>query len=293
MGSVEVRPPAVAGQFYEADPERLREGIEKLLAKLPAREGTGKLVRAAILPHAGYVYSGATAVATLAQARGGSYKRAVVIAPSHRVGFEGLATAPYKALKTPLGEIPVDLEAQELLLSSGSPLVRQIVQAHAREHALEVELPLLQTLLPPMPVVPLICGQLSVESAEAAAQALAPLWRRDSLWLVSSDFTHYGESFGYVPFSSNVQERLRDLDLGAAEEAAALDLEGFDSYVRSSGATICGESPIKVLLAEASSAVKAGERLSGRIADYSSSGELTGDWSHCVGYAGLLFEESL
>ncbi len=293
MDSVEVRPPAVAGQFYEADPKRLRDGIEKLLAEIPPRKGEGKLVRAVVMPHAGYVYSGPTAVKTLAQARGASYKRALVIAPSHRVGFEGLATAPYKALKTPLGDIPVDLESVELLRKSDSPYIREMLQAHAREHALEVELPILQALLPSMPVVPLICGQLSIEAARAIARELAPLWNRETLWMISSDFTHFGQSFGYIPFASNVQERLRDLDLGAVEEAASLDLEGFDSYVKRTGATICGESPIKVLLAAASAALAAGEPISGRLADYSNSGESTRDWSHCVGYAGIVFEESL
>lgn len=289
----EVRRPAVAGQFYEADPKRLRDGIEKLLAQVPASgDGRKRLVRAAVMPHAGYVYSGPTAVKTLAQARGGAYKRAVVIAPTHRVGFEGLATAPYKAYSTPLGEIPIDNEAMELLRKAECPYVRELVQAHAREHALEVELPILQTLLPPMPIVPLVCGQLSVEMARELAVALAPLWSHDSLWIISSDFTHYGASFGYVPFTSNVQNRLRELDLGAAEKAANLDLEGFADYVRATGATICGESPIKVLLAEASRAQASGERISGRMADYSSSGDSTGDWSHCVGYAGIVFEET-
>ena len=293
MNNVEIRPPAVAGQFYEADPKRLKESIEGFLAEIPPhKHDSSKVVRAIVMPHAGYAYSGPTAVKTMLQAKGGDYKRALVIAPSHRVAFEGLASARYKAYKTPLGEIPVDSEAAELIRGANCPYIRDILQAHAREHALEVELPILQTLLPAMPIVPFICGQITVDSAKIIATALAPLWNRETLWIISSDFTHFGASFGYMPFSSNIPNRLRELDLGAVEKVTAFDLAAFDDYVKSTGATICGESPIKVLLAAASDSLEAGAKLSARLADYSNSGESTGDWSHCVSYAGIVVEES-
>jgi MEMO1 family protein len=291
MPDSETRPPAVAGQFYDADPIKLKAGIEGLLEGLPKTKGAS-LVRAVILPHAGYVYSGPTAVKTLATAIGGNYGRAVVIAPSHRIGFEGLATAPYKALSTPLGDVPVDCDAMAPLLDNDDcPFIRELRQAHAREHALEVELPLLQTILPPMPVVPLICGQLPFGIVNALAKALLPLWNRETLWVISSDFTHYGESFGYVPFRGNVEGKLRELDLAAVQRILEFDLEGFNSYIEATGATICGKSPIELLLAVAGKALASGERLSARLVDYSNSGESTGEWSHCVGYAGIAIEE--
>jgi len=291
--AAETRPPAVAGQFYDSNPEKLNALIEQYLAKAPAPAADGRRVRAVVMPHAGYVFSGRTAVATLAAARGATYKRALVIAPSHRVGFEGLATCSFKAFRTPLGDLQVDEEAVALIRASGCRLVMDIPQAHAKEHALEVELPMLQAMMPPMPIVPLVAGQLSIESAKAIAEVLKPLWTPDTLWIVSSDFTHYGQSFNYVPFNTDVPERLKALDLGAAERITDFDLEGFAEYLRRTGATICGESPIKILLALAAPAKAAGEKLSARVVDYSNSGELTNDWRHCVGYAGIAFEEKL
>ncbi len=293
MGNADVRAPYVAGQFYEAEPSKLRRGIEALLSSLPEGWGekAGALTRAVILPHAGYVYSAPTAVKALAYARGRSYKRILLLAPSHRVPFAGLATASsFKIYRTPLGDMPVDAEAVDALLSSGCPYVREIPQAHAHEHSLEVELPLLQEMLPSSPIVPLICGQVDGEAAASLASALLPLWNRDTLWVVSSDFTHYGSSFGYLPFRRNVEEELRKLDLGAVAKIEAIDPEGFSNYVESTGATICGAAPIRVLLETAS---RSGGRLSAKLADYSNSGSLTGDWSHCVGYAGIALSEGI
>jgi len=288
MGVSEVRQPCVAGQFYEADPSKLRRTVQRLAAELPALAATAPFPRALILPHAGYVYSAPTAVKALAAARGRSYKRILLLAPSHRVPFGGLASAPFKAYKTPLGEMPVDMEALKSLMASGCPFLREMPQAHSHEHSLEVELPLLQELLPPAPILPLICGHVGDEEASSLAAALKPLWSRETLWIVSSDFTHYGDSFGYVPFRKDVEESLRKLDLGAVSKIEALDPKGFSEYVESTGATICGAAPIRVMLELAS---RSGERLSAKLADYSNSGALTGDWSHCVGYAGVVISE--
>jgi hypothetical protein len=258
-----------------------------------AKQPSSGRVRAAILPHAGYVFSGAIAARTLALAQGFPYKRALVLAPSHRVAFEGLACAPYNVFRTPLGDIPVDGDALETLKASGSELVGELLQAHAKEHSLEVELPLLQELLPPMPIVPLVAGQLDVAAAQALADVLLPLWNPETLWIISSDFTHYGKAFDYMPFpEAKAKDGLRALDLAAADRIASLDLIGFSEYIKRTGATICGESPIKILLAEAALAKAGGAKLSCELACYANSGELTNDWSHCVGYAGMVLREN-
>ena len=283
-----VRKPSVAGQFYEADPQRLKAHIAHLLSNAGDPEPLPGRVRAVILPHAGYVFSGETAVKTALSAQDGGYKRALVLAPSHRIALRGLALADYESYATPLGEMPLDTQAIETILASGSPNIQSLNQAHAHEHALEVELPILQTLIPGLKLIPIICGHVNPDTAISLAETLKAYWEPETLWVISSDFTHYGASFGYMPFRDNVKENLRKLDLGAVARIEELDLNGFADYINDTEATICGANPIMVLLAMIS---RGGGGIKAKLIDYITSGDKTGDWNHCVSYAGMAFHQ--
>jgi AmmeMemoRadiSam system protein B len=285
-GCSEVRPPAVAGQFYEGDPTRLQAHLEKLRVEIGKVDASPN-VRALILPHAGYVYSGRTALHGMLRAAAGKYKRAVVIAPTHRVPFQGLALCSYKAYGSPLGDVNIDVEAVKTLCGYRLPMLQTMDRAHDNEHALEVEIPLFQNVFGDLPIIPIIAGQIDSNLARKLAESLKPLWAPDTLWIISSDFTHYGHSFGYVPFKSDVQEKLRELDLGAADLIMKCDLDGFARYIEETGATICGRAAIMVLLA----AIEGHGEINGELVEYSTSGELTGDWSHCVSYAAIAFND--
>ncbi|OGV58121.1 MAG: AmmeMemoRadiSam system protein B [Lentisphaerae bacterium GWF2_52_8] len=285
-----IRKACVAGQFYEANPKLLRDEIRKLAAEAKiAHAPNAAPLRAAILPHAGYIFSAASAIKTLLSAPIPEYSRALVIAPSHRVPFRGLALCSQGAYETPLGQIALDTEGARQILNAKSPFAQFLDLAHENEHALEVELPLLQELCPPKILLPLICGHLDVSSAHAVAELLLPFWEPQTLWIISSDFTHFGNSFGYLPFQSDIRENLNRLDLGAAELIANIKLEDFDAYLERTGATICGANPIMILLAVLENVRKTGEKIKGKVAAYSNSGELNGEWSHCVSYAGIAF----
>ncbi len=281
-----VREPAVAGQFYDANPQRLRTEVEKMLSSAGAAQGGGH-VQAVILPHAGYVYSGKTAARTLKTASGGKYSKAVVISPSHMFPFEGIVSSSFKAYRTPLGSISVDTETVGKLLSSDTSYISEMTEAHVPEHSLEVELPFLQVLFPEISIIPFICGQITAESADEIAGALAGLVVPDILWVISSDFTHYGRSFGYRPFTDNVPEKLRELDMGAVEKILSLDFNGFSDYVQKTRATICGANPIRILLKTLEKAAHKGASFAPELVEYTTSGEMTGDYSHCVSYAGI------
>ena len=284
-----VRRPFVAGQFYEADPTRLAASIDRMYREcgvVPLSQPEKPSIRALILPHAGYVYSGPTAVKTAARIKGCHYRRVVVIAPSHRVAFRGLALSGYTAYATPLGPIPIDTAAVAALAARRDPLLRRLDAAHEGEHALEVELPILQRMLPEFELLPFICGDLDNTAAKILAEQLLPYWNEETLWVISSDFTHYGRSFGYVPFTSEIKEHLRELDLGAADRIVKLNLADFTDYIETTGATICGWNPIRVLLATIAAS---GQAIHAERTDYTTSGDLTGDFSHCVSYAGFVF----
>ena len=283
-----VRQPAVAGQFYEGERSSLEMDLEKLFANCAdiSEDLPDTKVRALISPHAGYVYSGQSAAKVFSLVKDFNYKCAIVIAPSHQVPFSGLAVADYSAYNTPLGDVKVDTEICSSLYET--PAVTELKAAHEYEHALEVQLPFLQKMQPDISIVPIICGQLDDKTAELAAEALLPYWNSDSLWIISSDFTHYGDSFGYLPFKDNVPENLKKLDLGAVDKIIEMDSKKFSDYVEETGATICGRNPIKLLLKTIELSEPDGKVIS-TLVDYTTSGEMTGDFSHCVSYAGIAF----
>jgi MEMO1 family protein len=182
-----VRPSAVAGQFYPRDADRLRKQVSDLLANIamPIKN----IPKALIVPHAGYVYSGATAAAAFATLRDGAQtiRRVVLIGPAHHVHVRGIAAPTVDAFETPLGRVPVDKSALNAI--AGLPFVIQDDLAHAPEHALEVELPFLQTLLVSFQVVPLLVGDATPEEI---AQMMLQLWESPgTLIVVSTDLSHY------------------------------------------------------------------------------------------------------
>ncbi len=290
-----VREPAVAGQFYDSNPESLRQQIEQMLAGGgSAAAESGKYVQAAIVPHAGYVYSGKTAAKTLKAAGGFKYKRALVISPSHSFPFKGLALSSYDAYKTPLGLIPVDKEMTKEILGKKCRWINEKDEVHVPEHSLEVELPFLQVLFPKLPIVPIICGHVDLEIAADASNVLFPFMNSETLWVISSDFTHFGKHFGYRPFTDDIPDKLRELDGGAVERIINLDCRGFSDYVEETGATICGANPIKVLLKTIEKASGlADSKFFPELTEYTTSGELTGDYSHTVSYAGIVIYGNL
>ena len=194
-----VRPPAVAGYFYPAEPARLREQVEAMLEQARAdlagtgdgRGGTDPSgLEALIVPHAGYVYSGPTAARAwaLAGSLRGRLRRVVMLGPTHRVGVRAMALPGCRAMDTPLGAVEVEVPPQLAALEEEGLVVTR-PDVHAEEHCLEVQLPFLSTVLPGVPVVPLAVGRVD---ADRVAEAIRPfLGGSDTLVVVSSDLSHY------------------------------------------------------------------------------------------------------
>jgi len=195
--SLGIRKPYFDGQFYEANENKLRNYLTGIVGKELITERTSSHVRAVILPHAGYVFSAQTAIKTLLKAVEGNYSRILVIAPSHRIPFRGIALSEFDTYRTPLGDIPVDMESVAKIEGTGNDYVEYMSDAHEREHSLEVQLPLVQHFFNNFQLIPIINGLIDKESARHIVPALRDWWREDILWVISSDFTHYGRSFGY------------------------------------------------------------------------------------------------
>jgi AmmeMemoRadiSam system protein B len=257
-----VRPPAVAATFYPGEPTALRRTTGGLLAA--AREAAAPSPRAIIAPHAGYIYSGPVAAEAFAAVRspGGTVRRAVVIGPAHYVSFRGIAAPSAASFATPLGELPVEEQGIEAV--AGLPQIVIDDRPHAPEHALEVELPFLQTIFGALPIIPLVVGR---SSGEEVAEVLAQEWDDSTLLVVSSDLSHY---YDYAT--------AKRID---SETAAAI--ESLDE--RSIGANeACGYLAIRGLLIEARR-----RRLTVHRLDLRNSGDTAGDRRAVVGYGAWAF----
>jgi len=285
MGHSAVLGPAVSGSWYPRDRTELMGAVDGLLESAVARAPAfPKALSALIVPHAGFVYSGAVAASAFAGLRRSAFDRVILLGPSHHFGFHGAAIPDAAtAYRTPLGDVPIDVEVAAALRESAS--FRADDRMFEPEHAIEAELPFLQRVLAPdVPIVPvLLGGRASHDDAKRVADALGPYRSPSTLFVISSDFTHFGPRFGYVPFEDDVPAKIRDLDLRAVAAIEAGDAAAFARYVETTGATICGHRAIDVLL------LLAGGTAGATLLEYDTSGRMTGTWDHSVSYAAIAF----
>jgi AmmeMemoRadiSam system protein B len=253
-----VRPAAVAGSFYPAEPSRLAAEVRAHLSS--AEPPLGRRPKGLVAPHAGYVYSGPVAGSAFRQLEPwrGAIERVVLLGPSHFVSFSGLALSPADAFRTPLGDVAVEAGAAERL--GGLPWVVVADRPHAREHALEVELPFLQIALDRFELVPLVVGEASPEEV---AEVLERLWGgAETLVVVSTDLSHYHD---YATAAAR--------DRKTADAIVELDVEGIGE------SAACGRNPLRgLLLAARRRALEAAEL------DLRSSGDTAGGRDRVVGY---------
>lgn len=265
-----IRRPAVAGRFYPAEPQHLRDDLAALTAG--GRPPAGARGVALMVPHAGYMYSGRVAGATYTSVPLG--RRFVILCPNHTGQGEALAINDEGEWDTPLGRVPVDAALARAIMESCG-LLRADDAAHRREHALEVQLPFLQHLVGEFSFVPLCVGTRRLDVLLDLGRSLAAAVAASGtevLLVVSSDMSHY------VP--ADVAQRL---DHKAIERVLALDPEGLHRVVLEERISMCG-------LAPAVAGLEAARRLGGRearLVAYSHSGETTGDMGSVVGYAGV------
>ena len=274
----------LAGAWYDADASRLKHELNGYLkkAKVEARPG----LFAVVMPHAGYAYSGlCAAYGAKALAGQSNLNRVVVLGFAHRVQLPNRISVPAHEThyRSPLGETPLDTAALAELLEN--PLFADVPSTRRGENSVEMELPLLQAALEgrEWKLVPVTLGQLDEGTRVRAAEALTPLMDGHTALVVSSDFTHYGPNFGYVPFCTNIEANLRLLDAGAIGKILAGDAEEFSAYCDQTGATICGQDTLGVMLRMLPA------HFSARELAYDTSGSSTGDFENSVSYASLAF----
>ena len=282
-----MRIPRIAGSWYPNSAEEILKLVESEKPTGPALDHPAAL----IVPHAGYAYSGGVAARAFARLPTNAYDRVIILAPSHRVAMRRtFSVEPAVDVSTPFGTVKFSQTLHDRL--AALPGARFVAEAHPLEHAVDIELPLVRHYLPDCEVAAAIVGQWDFASA-VDAQALADFaaaFRRlldpRTLVVISSDFTHYGRDFSYVPFSDDVRTRLPALDKMMFEKLSANDNRIWAEALRETGATICGASCLHLLLAALPASARF-ERL-----EYATSGDRTGDWTHVVGYtSGAVFAD--
>ncbi len=269
-----------AGQWYPSDPTELRGVLSDAFEKSHARTAQAIYPNALgfVVPHAAPVYSGAVAASVYRHLERQRPARIVLLGFSHHHGHDGVCMPSIDVYRTPLGDIPVDRAAE----------FRPVAEERVCDHSIEIQLPFLQTVLKDFSVVPLYVGRLDAAERERAGRALARLLDGRTVFLASSDFTHYGRSFGYQPFplNSETPEKLDQLDRSVMDAASSIDPDVFLSAIRKSGSTMCGYNPVALLL-ETMKQAQIGDEVFQRELDYETSGEITGEYSHCVSYGAL------
>ena len=281
------RPPALAGTWYPGSPAMLLATARNLLRQAsPAPAPAGRPL-ALVVPHAGWAYSGAVAASAYRLLAPGAFGRVVVVAPSHYGSFDGYALDDASAYLTPLGEVPLAREAVEALKGPG--LARVVPGVTGPEHAVEIELPFLQAVLGRFSLVPVLVGRVDASDQRAFALRLAMLDDGKTLFVFSSDFTHYGPRFDYAPFGPTAGARagIRSLDATAIDLLRRLDADGFRAFVKEKDATICGRAGLGTML---ELLARIAPKARGTLLAHWASGEMTGSRDDSsVDYAALAF----
>ncbi len=278
--TLEIRKPAVAGSFYLAGQVDLIKQVAGLFSEVSIKPIGGRPM-ALIAPHAGYAYSGKTAAKAFKLLQGEQYDTVVVVSPSHTVFFQGSSVFSGHGYQTPIGVVEIDRELSDKIANI-HPLVYTSKMGHATggtrgEHALEVQLPFLQTVLGNFKLVAIVMGDQESDSVSALGEVLASaLGGTNTLLVASSDLSHFHRQKQAERLDSNIREAISQFD-----PTALMDI------VDSGKGEACGAGPMAAVMAAA-------RRLGGgaaEVLEYTTSAETTGDFEEVVGYLSAVVTE--
>ena len=267
------RRPAASGRFYPSSENALRKQIQEYVSK----QGTETAV-AVVVPHAGYDFSGATAGAVFSEVR--VPDTAIILGPNHWGAGSEFAIMSDGAWDMPFGEAKIASEIAASL-KKNCHLLREDAIAHQSEHSLEVEVPFLQYVNPDVQVVPISIASMDGAMLEELGRCLAETIRgfsSDILIVASTDMSHTEHS------NPARQKEVRQKDMAAIDAILELDAGKLLKVVHEGRITMCGSAPV----AAAITAAKLLGAKEGRLISYTTSYDVTGDYSYVVGYAGII-----
>lgn len=276
-----IRQPAVAGAFYPDTAKELNELLKKAFQNAPPPKLEGEL-KALLLPHAGYVYSGVIAAIGMRALVKQDLDTIYVIGTSHHANVGGALIWQGRAFRTPLGDYPVDLQAVRELLKT-CPQIHLLPRAWVKEHSVEVQVPFLQKVAPKAKLVPLVMGTSTWEECWTVAEAIANQARlRKAVIIASSDLSHYPT---YADAKLIDQKMLEAVVAMEPQQLDALDREMMSRGIPNLACTICGLSGLKTAII--ASALLGANR--GQLLHYANSGDVTNEKNQVVGYGAVAF----
>lgn len=264
-----VRNAILAGKWYPGTQNALSKLIRNYLSNVKPVTLNGEL-KAIIVPHAGYIYSGQVAAHAYSLLQTRNFKRIIMIGPSHRIGFRGISVNLQSGYKTPLGIVPVDRDLGKKIINADEK-IQWIPRAHAFEHSLEIQVPFLQTVLSDFQIVPILMGQQDFNTCSDLVRSLVKaLGNMDrTLVLASTDLSHFHD-----------YRRAVELDHEFIKHIRKFNPEGLADSLSSGKCEACGRGPVLTIM----SAAKALGANRAVILNYANSGDVTGDRSRVVGY---------
>ena len=287
------RKPVTAGMFYS---DSFNELDKQIAGCFTSKFGPGELpverrdknVMGIIAPHAAYQFSGPGQAWCYKEIAESAFADTYIILGTAHTDFKRAATLS-DDFETPFGMVQVDERFAKSLIDKG--VVTEDKIAHQNEHSIEVQLPFLQFVnkdkLEKIKIVPIVVGkETNYEKLGKAIASTALQMEKKVILICSSDFTHYGISYGYIPFRGDVKTKLREFDLAAIKWIRDMDSWSFLNYVEETHATIYGCYAIAAFL----EACKGLGAKKARLEQYYTSGELTEDYANAVGYASMIIE---
>lgn len=285
-----VRPYLSTAAWYPSSAAELTELLSNFFKKATPPKVSGRVI-GLISPHAGLIYSGLCAAQGFkALSNSPGIKRVFLLGVAHRGNFYGAAVGNFTHESTPLGLIPIDTEitsklAKEKLFTLDNELMQ-------KEHSLENQLPFLQYMMAQekntdYKVIPILFGHVEATDIKKLAELIKKYASRDSLYIASSDFTHYGAAYGYTPFVKDIKENLTTLDMGMVDKIKQGELSSYVAYQKKTGITMCGFIPVGVLLQ-----ILAAQPHTVELSAYYKSADSTNDYSFSVSYVSMVFVEA-
>lgn len=277
--------------WYPARSRPLRNILQNLYDQAQMKYSThldASAIKALLVPHASYDYSGVVATSAYQNIVPGTFRRVIILAPSHHGSFQGVALpgSEYDSFKNIAGKILLDVKTLKALQKDSSGLFVRYQKMHETEHAIEIQIPLIQKYCGDCKIIPLLIGSVNNYQMHQIAQALREYVDDTTLLIVSSDLTHYGATFGYTPFISDVGRQIVALDDHLVQQIQKLDSAQLMALQHATGATVCGIYPIAILLMLLENY---GSKIHSFVTGYDRSSGRDENPEHSVSYVGMVF----
>lgn len=297
-GNEKTRPCLSTGPWYPKDPGQLKQLLDSFFNRANSKKIPGKIT-GLISPHAGLSYSGQCAANGFKHLQSRTdLERVFLFGVSHRTGFYGAAVSDFHFNQTPLGNIPIDTNitaalAKEKFFSKNN-------RALQYEHSIENQLPFLYYVLQKLnktngqvKIIPILFSRVHPKDYPKIAAIIKKYVNDKTVIIASTDLTHYGQNFRYTPFKNdkNIKENLTKLDMGIINPIKNLDIDAYVKYLKKTGITMCGFTPVAILMSIFKDGKQNKKPFKGTLIDYYKSGDRNNDYALSVSYASIAISQ--